>query len=120
MTKAATVQSFFSSFGIPAYESSKVPKEASFPYLTYQYGETSFDTSEYACAVNLYYLGNNNTPVNAKVDEIARYIGRGGRCLTTDGGFIWFKQGSPWVQTIDEPDTDINRRYINVTIEFLV
>lgn len=51
MTKAEAVYAFFSSFGIPAYESGSVPDGAGFPRITYDlvtgdYGqEASFSGS---------------------------------------------------------------------------
>lgn len=125
MTKAAAVYQFFASFDIPAYDVTRVPDNAEFPYLTYEYGETGFNEGEFPSAVNIYYLGSSNVAINAKVDELAAAIGRGGRVFKCDGGRLWIKRGSPWVQTMADSELQhtnrqINRRYINVTIEYLV
>ena len=42
MTKAAALHSFYSSFGLTAYEENSVPDDAEFPYITYNITTDSF------------------------------------------------------------------------------
>lgn len=42
MTKAAALHSFFSGFGLTAYEENSVPDDAVFPYITYSLTTDSF------------------------------------------------------------------------------
>ena len=52
--------------------------------------------------------------------EIADFIGRGGRMIAYDGGAIWLRMGTPWAQRMGEPKDDMVRRiYINLQAEFL-
>lgn len=123
MTKASALYNFFSSFGIEAYEETLVPtgEEApKFPYLTYQLVTDSFD-NEVLIPVSLWYRSEASLlALNTKTDEISQRIGRGGVFLDCDGGKIWIKRGSPFAQTMSDPeDNTIRRKYINITAEFL-
>lgn len=123
MTKASALYNFFSSFGIEAYEETLVPtgEEApKFPYLTYQLVTDSFD-NEVIIPVSLWYRSEASLlALNSKTEEISQRIGRGGVFLDCDGGKIWIKRGSPFAQTMSDPeDNTIKRKYINITAQFL-
>ena len=119
MTKAAAIYQFWSGFGLTAYEENTVPTDAAFPYLTYQLVTDSFDR-EVAATASLWYRGESWTDINAKTEEIARFIGGGGCLLDCDSGFIWLKRGTPFAQNMgDESDDLIKRKYINVTVEYM-
>ena len=119
MTKAAAIYQFWSSFGLTAYEENTVPEDAAFPYITYQLVTDSFDRDVSATA-SLWYRGESWTAINAKTEEIARFIGGGGCLLDCDSGFIWLKRGTPFAQNMgDESDDLIKRKYINVTVEYM-
>lgn len=123
MTKASALYNFFSSFGIDAYEETLVPtgEEApKFPYLTYQLVTDSFD-NEVLIPVSLWYRSEASLlALNSKTEEISQRVGRGGVFLDCDGGKIWIKRGSPFAQTMSDPeDNTIRRKYINITAEFL-
>lgn len=123
MTKASALYNFFSSFGIEAYEETLVPtgdETPKFPYLTYQLVTDSFD-NEVLIPVSLWYRSEASLlALNSKTEEISQRIGRGGVFLDCDGGKIWIKRGSPFAQTMSDPeDNTIRRKYINITAEFL-
>lgn len=47
-------------------------------------------------------------------------LGISGKLPPCDGGYIWLKRGTPWCQPmIDQADSNIKRRYINITAEYL-
>ena len=123
MTKASALYNFFSSFGIEAYEETLVPtgnEAPKFPYLTYQLITDSFD-NEVLIPVSLWYRSEASLlALNSKTEEISQRIGRGGVFLDCNGGKIWIKRGSPFAQTMSDPeDNTIRRKYINITAEFL-
>ena len=126
MTKASALYNFFSSFGIDVYEETLVPKRdetkntPNFPYLTYQLITDSFD-NEVLIPVSLWYRSEASLlAINTKTEEVSQRIGRGGVFLDCDGGKIWIKRGSPFAQTMSDPeDNTIRRKYINITAEFL-
>lgn len=120
MTKAAALQQFFSSFGIPAYASASVPDDAVFPWLTYDLSTSAWDDGDVSLTVNLWYYTTSEAVPNAKAQEISKAIGLGGKLLLCDEGVIWLKRGSPWCQSLhDDSDSMIKRRYINITTEYM-
>ena len=119
MPKAAAIYQFWSGFGLTAYEENTVPTDAAFPYVTYQLVTDGFDR-EVAATASLWYRGESWTAINAKTEEIAQFIGLGGKIIKCDGGYIWIKRGQPFAQNMgDEKDDLIKRKYINVVYEFM-
>lgn len=119
MTKDKVLHAWFSSF-LPAYPASSVPQDATFPWLTYELSMGAFDSGEIGLTVNLWYYTEGEAAPNAKAQEMSDAIGPGGVVLPCDGGYIWIKRGTPWCQSVvDESDSNIKRRYINVTVEYL-
>lgn len=120
MTKEATLKRFFSGFGITAYPSTAVPKDVVFPYLTYEVITSAWGGEPVGLTVNLWYFTTDEAKPNAKARELSEAIGLGGVLLKCDEGYIWLKRGSPWCQSLtDETDSNIKRRYINVTAEYM-
>lgn len=121
MTPEAAIYTFLSSFGIPAYASSSVPDQATFPYLTYDLVLGEWGQPEVNMPVNVWYRTDSEALPNAKVREISQAIGMGGVTLPCDGGMLWVKKGSPWAQavTIEGEDEKVKRRYVNIDIEYL-
>ena len=127
MTKAAAIHAFWNGFGLKAFEENYVkdadedgnPIEPKMPYITYQLVTDSFDR-EVAATASIWYRSTGWTAINAKTEEIARFIGGGGCLLDCDSGFIWLKRGTPFAQNMgDESDDLIKRKYINVTVEYM-
>ena len=127
MTKAAAINEFWNGFGLKAFEENTLLDmdengqeiKPEFPYITYQLVTDSFDR-EVAATANIWYRTTGWKAINAKTEEISRYIGGGGRLIDCDGGFIWLKRGSPFAQNMgDESDDLIKRKYINVTVEYM-
>lgn len=119
MTKAASIYQFWSGFGLTAYEENTVPTDAAFPYVTYQLVTDGFER-EVAATASLWYRSESWAVVNAKTEEIAQYIGFGGKIIKCDGGCIWIKRGHPFAQNMgDESDDLIKRKYLNLTLEYL-
>lgn len=118
MTKAAALQNFFESFGLPVFEENSVPSGEAYPYITYNLSTGSFD-EEIPLTASLWYRGYSWLKANAKSEEISAAIGRGGKMIPCDGGAIWVKRGSPFSQSMGDPEDDlIKRKYINITAEF--
>lgn len=119
MTKAAALQQFFSSFGIPAYASSAVPDDAVFPWLTYDLSTSAWDDGNVSLTVNLWYYTTSEATPNAKAQEISDSIGRGGAIVPCDGGYIRLLRGNPFCQSLhDDSDSMIKRRYMNITARY--
>jgi hypothetical protein len=120
MTKAAALYDFFSSFGLPAYADTAVPDDAEYPYLTYNLVLNAWDGGETAITVNLWDRTTKESTLNALAEQISETIGIGGKVLSCDLGYVWLKRGNPFCQSlVDEQSSDIKRRYINISAEYL-
>lgn len=118
MTKAAALHSFFSGFGLKAFPTQAEPDTA-FPYLVYEPNIGSIEDGAIPIVINLWYYGDAETPINAKVQEISTTIS-GGVYVPFDGGAILIQRGSPFSQTqTDQADDKIKGRYIQLTAEYL-
>lgn len=116
MTKTAAIHRFFSSF-LPSYPASSVSAEHEVEYLTYELPVGSIDDGELSITVNLWFYTDSEERPYAMAQALSEAIGRGGRMLPCDGGYVWLKRGSPWCQNLS--DGDYKRRYINVSVEYL-
>ena len=114
MTKAAAIQGFWGSFGLEAFEENAVPTgddAPEYPYITYELATDDYG-GEAVASVSLWYRGSSWVPVNAKTDEIGTRIGYGGIRIPCDGGYIWMRRGSPFAQSMGDPDDNMIRRKV--------
>lgn len=119
MTKAAAMQAFWESFGLPAYEESSVPPDASFPRITYQFVSDSIGSPVFF-SVSVWYKSTSWVQANAKKDEISKRIGIGGKRLQYDGGFCWLLRGRPFDQSSGDPENpNIKRKILNIAAEYM-
>lgn len=127
MNKMQTLHSFWSGFGIPAFDENSVPDEqdriklygSAFPYITYEVSSDDFGNS-IAQTASLWYRGSSWSDITEKEQQIADFITRGGRTLAYDGGAMWIQRARPWAQRMSEPaDETIRRIVLNVSVEFL-
>ena len=119
MTKNKALYAWLNEF-MPFYRASSVPDDVEFPYGTYEYIESAFDGGENGMTVNLWFYTASEATPDAKAQELSELIGNGGVTIPCDGGYIWLKRGTPFCQSLrDETDSNIKRRYINITAEYL-
>lgn len=120
MDKAQSIHSFWSGFGIPAYDENTVPDGAKKPYITYNYSEDDLGNpvSSYG---SIWYYDSGWAAITAKVKEIDNALSHGGAMIPIDGrGFTWIQKGHPFAQRMsDDSDDMIRRMYINLMVEFL-
>lgn len=119
MNKYQALHSFWSGFSLKAYDETSVPDSAVLPYITYEVSGSNFDHTLFQTA-SLWYRSSTWADIQAKEQQIAEYIGRGGRNIRYDGGMMWVRMGSPWMQRMSEPSDDMIRRIVlNIIIEFI-
>lgn len=121
MNKFEALQSFWESFGIPAYDENTVPTGDNapvFPYITYDAVVSNLGTPV-AMSASLWYYGPSWADITAKAIVIEAEIGRGGKIVPLDDGALWIKQGSPFAQRMSDPNDMVRRIYMNITAEFL-
>lgn len=118
-TKLQIMHSFFSGFGLTAYEENCVPANASFPYLTYSAASSAFD-EPVTLLFSIWYREKSWHNANAKAEEISTKIGMGGMMLPCAAGAVWITRNSPFAQSMGDPsDSCIKRKIISITAEFM-
>lgn len=125
MTKAAALYKFFSSFGLTAYEENSVYAMAlqgqapKYPYLTYEGRSDFFGEMDTPVSFSLWYRSSSWTEVNAKSQDISAAIGRVGKILQCDGGYILVQRSQPWGKNMGDDSDDMIRRNVhNLNIRF--
>lgn len=114
MTKAAALQGFWKSFGLEAFEENAVPTgddAPEFPYITYELVTDDLG-NDTAMSASLWFRGSSWVPANAKADEIGARLGYAGVRLACDGGCIWLRRGTPFAQSMGDPDDNMIRRKV--------
>ncbi len=122
MDKFQAFQSFWSSFGVPAYDETSVPtgKDApTFPYITYSLSYDTFDRPV-SVTVNIWTRSTSWSAALEKFAEIEAVIGSG-KYILCDGGAILIRFGSPIMNRLgDDNDDMIRRLLINIEAEYII
>lgn len=126
MDKAQAIHSFWSSFGWPAIDEQSAYDDANYDeviswtkYISYEVRTSNIGDSVTLTA-SLWHKSASWEDISKKADEIAAYIGYGGKQIPIDGGYIWIKLGTPFAQrTAAETGYDIRRIVINISVDFL-
>lgn len=119
MNKYQALHSFWSGFDIKAYDETSVPDNAALPYITYEVSGDNFNHTLFLTA-SLWYRSSSWADIQTKEQQIAEYIGRGGKNISYDGGMMWIRMGNPWMQRMSEPSDDMIRRIVlNTIVEFI-
>ena len=118
MNKAQAIQSFWEGFSLNAYDENTVPDDAAMPYITYDVAEDSLD-SVVNLHGNLWYRSTSWREISEKANEIAEYVGLGGKVIPIENGYAWLCRGAPFIQRMNDEDSSIRRIYINIQAEYL-
>lgn len=123
MDSLQTLHSFWSGFGLKAYDENTVPDDAMTvnggKYLTYN-ASTAYFNEPVALSASLWYKSTSWAEITQKAAQIGETIGLGGKVIPCDGGYLWIKRGVPFSQRMSDEDDTIRRIYINVEVEYLV
>ena len=121
MDKAQALQTFWSSFSLTAFdESSAYDETIELPdnYITYEAITSNIGDPVFLTA-SLWYRSTSWAAISQKAEEIARYIGYGGKVLPVAGGYLWIKLGSPFAQRMAVEQDNIRRIVLNITVDYL-
>lgn len=119
MNKDQALHSFWSSFGLVAYDEQTVPTGATAPYITYEVATDRLD-EPVSLTASIWWRSMSWVEINQVRDAIALRLSNGGQTIKLDDGYLWITPGSPFSQRMDEPSDDAIRRIIlNVQAEFL-
>ena len=120
MDKYQALHTFWSGFDVPAYDQSSVPKDATFPRLTYSVSTSDIVSGPVSMTASLWYYGESWADISRKTDQIASQIGMGGTVCLYDNGALWVKRGSNFSQRMSDPeDINIRRVVLQIEAEFL-
>lgn len=122
MDKWQGLQSFWESFGIPAYDENSVPPDdAEMPYITYSASVGPFE-SVIPLSASVWYRGTSWVDISNKVDEISRRLSNLIIVELGNGRYIALSKanGSQFAQRMSDETNDLVKRvYITITGEFL-
>lgn len=119
MDKSQAINTFWNSFGIPAFDQYTVPDEASMPYITY---EASLDAvgMDAPMTASLWYRSSSWEAISQKAEEISSRISYSYYIKAIDGGYMVIKRGNVFAQRMSDPDDpDVRRILISILVEFL-
>ena len=126
MDKAQAIHAFWSSFDWPAIDEHSSYDDAAFDdisqwpkYISYEVGTSNLG-QPVALTASLWHRSESWEEISKKADEIAEYIGVGGKVFPVDGGFIWVMLGSPFSHRMPaETGYDMRRINLNIMVDFL-
>lgn len=121
MDKWQAIDTFWNSFGIPAYDQNSVDTgedSPQLPYITYE-AQTGALDQVLTLAGSIWYRSSSWREISQKADEIAETIGYGYHIENVDGGYLWIVKGQPFAQRMNDEDDMIRRIYIMLNAEFL-
>lgn len=122
MNKAQAIHNFWSSFDLLAIDEQSAYDERDIElpanYITYELQTANFG-DPIQLSASLWYYSTSWEEITEKTNEIAVYIGYGGRMLEVDGGYIWVKLGSPFAQRMAVEQENYRRMILNITVDFL-
>ena len=119
LDKAQALNSFWSNFGLTAYDENTVPDGAQLPYITYEVATNSFDDGDVTLTASLWYFGRSWAEISQKADEIAQKIGFGGYTIKTDTGYLWIKRRTPFAQRMGDENENIRRILLSISAEYI-
>lgn len=109
---AKALKTFFSGFGLPAYDEYSVPDDVALPYITYHLAEPEWNQKATMYA-QIFDKTKSNTFLVEKADEIVSAIGLWKK-IPLNGGYLVIWPETPLVQIMVEDD--VRRAYINLSI----
>lgn len=119
MNKAQALYTFWSSFGLPAYDELTIPDEATMPYITYSVSGDNIG-SPVPISASVWYRSTTWENVSRKVEEISRRVNEHGHVVyPLDNGYVYLTRGTPFAQRMSDADTMVRRVYINMMAEYL-
>ena len=118
MNKWQTLDAFWNSFSIPAYDENSVPQDATMPYITYSATVSGFE-DVIPLSASVWYRDTGWKEISLKVDQISQRL-ETNKLIKMDGEqYLFVTKGSPFAQRVaDDDDDSVKRVYINVSAEY--
>ena len=103
LNTAATLKTFFSGFGLPAYTLDSVPETVELPYITYPLVEPEWDQQANGYC-QIWYRKNRLSELLAKADQISAAIGTMKK-FEMPGGYLVLYPSTPQTQILTDEYT---------------
>lgn len=117
MDKWQGLHSFWSSFGIPAYDENSVPDNAQMPYITYTAEVSAFEDALLLTA-SIWYSSDSWASISQKAEQIARALAPHHLVKLDNDEYLFLTQGSPFAQRMKDPNDTVKRIYLNLMGEY--
>lgn len=119
MNKAQALNSFWNSFGVPAYDSATVPEEIeSDLYITYDVATDRLDSPVMLTASIWHKNTMSWEQISQKAEQISDALIQV-KTIPLDIGFLYITRGTPFAQRMSDEDAETRRIYINLMAEYL-
>ena len=120
MNKWLALHEWFSSFGVKAYQEQTVSETAVLPYIAYESAFGDIDNSPLALTFSYFERSRDWQGCFTMSEAISADIGRWGKRLVVDGGYIVIQRGTPFSQPLDDisGDDTIRRMVFNIDVFF--
>lgn len=118
MDKYEALYSFYSSFGIPAYEENSVDENAVMPYITYEVLTSSFDNDSVSISCQIFSKSKDLIELDKITDKISKAL-TGGITLKCKDGYVVLYRGTPFAQNRATGDTSVKCKYINISADYI-
>ena len=121
MDKWQGLQSFWESFGIPAYDENTVPDDAVMPYITYSAAVGPYE-AVIPMSASIWYYGTDWKNVSNKADQISLVLSSLVTIKLNDHQYLVLSKAneSQFAQRVyDETNDLVKRVYLTITGQFL-
>lgn len=119
MDRFQAIHSFWSNFGIPAYNQTSVPDNAEFPYITYDTAIGSLDDL-IPLSASIWYKNTSLADLSRKTEEIYNYlVSHNPVLIKIDGGYLWLFKNGIFAQDQASGADNVKAKYITIYGEFL-
>lgn len=118
MNKEQAIHSFWSEFGVPAYDENTVPDDAQLPYITYEVSTDVFG-NEVISSASIWDRATSWARVTDILYLISEELGIGGTTRKYEGGLMWIKRGTPFSRRIPDDNQEIRHVSMNIEMEFI-
>ena len=120
LDKFQALHYFWSSFGIPAYESTTVPEDVNLGdfYITY---EATIDSLDRAVPMSASIWKKNTMSwdeISQKAEEISEALSKV-YTVPMRVGYLYITRGTPFAQRMSDEDDATRRIYLNIMAEYL-
>lgn len=115
--KQQALSSFWNSFGVPAYERTTVPDDATLPYITYETAISDLD-QKLALSGHLWERTTKWLFLDNKANEISRFIDDMSP-IQINEGYVYITKENPFARRVsDKNDSNIRGYAFNIGVEY--